>query len=117
MTSQIVGEEELVEGIIENVQQTTSTSDFVNENGVPVGIDVAIIRCIERYGQYLCLSNVDIFAFIERFESCEICCKFYRYGRIETQILLFHIISGRRIKVSRYCPVSGGQIETFIILS
>lgn len=49
--AQVTGEEELaVEGIIENASQTSSTSDFVSENGFPIGIDAAIVRCIERYG-------------------------------------------------------------------
>lgn len=50
---QVTGEEDLaVEGITETVQQTTvSTSDFISENGHPVGLDVAIVRCIERYGK------------------------------------------------------------------
>lgn len=51
--AQVTGEEELaVEGIIENASQTSSTSDFVSENGFPIGIDAAIVRCIERYGNY-----------------------------------------------------------------
>lgn len=36
--------------MIENIQQNTSTSDYVTENGHPVGIDTAIIRSIEKYG-------------------------------------------------------------------
>lgn len=48
MNSQVAGEDELaVEG---EGTQTTSTSDFISENGQPVGLDVAIVRCIERYG-------------------------------------------------------------------
>lgn len=47
--TQSTGDEELVvEGIIETA--ISSTSDFVCENGLPVGLDTAIVRCIERYG-------------------------------------------------------------------
>lgn len=54
ITTQMATEEELVvEGMIENVSQVTSTSDFVNEGGKPVGIDTAIIRSIERYGVFI----------------------------------------------------------------
>jgi len=58
---QIAGDEELtVEGIIENVQQISSTSDYMGENGSPVGIDVAIVRCIERYGIKINFKNIKI---------------------------------------------------------
>ncbi|XKL61734.1 hypothetical protein PGB90_001567 [Kerria lacca] len=51
ITSQITNEDDLpVDGMIENIQQNTSTSDYVTENGHPVGIDTAIIRSIEKYG-------------------------------------------------------------------
>ncbi|XP_065223415.1 actin-related protein 8 [Planococcus citri] len=53
LTTQITGEDDLaVETIAEGCsQQTTSTSEFLNaENNHPVGLDVAIVRCIERYG-------------------------------------------------------------------
>lgn len=49
-----------VEGIIENTQPTNSTSDYVGENGSPVGIDVAIVRCIERYGKRI-IEKIDGF--------------------------------------------------------
>lgn len=48
-TAQTTGDEELVvEGIIETT--VSSTSDFVSDSGLPIGIDTAIVRCIERYG-------------------------------------------------------------------
>lgn len=51
VATQVAGEDELaVEGIIENAPQTASTSDFVSDNGLPVGIDTAVVRSIERYG-------------------------------------------------------------------
>lgn len=54
LSTQVAGEDDLaVEGIVEGCsQQTTSTSEFISaENNHPVGLDVAIVRCIERYGK------------------------------------------------------------------
>ena len=56
ITTEMGGEDELaVEGIIEGSQQANSTSDFITDSGQPVGLHIAIARCIERYGILLLL--------------------------------------------------------------
>lgn len=82
---QIAGEEELAVEV-EGTQPTNSTSDFITESGQPVGIDNAIVRCIERYGMQILLFTFFIPGLRKSLMLCNLglVSFIYRHRRTET---------------------------------